>query len=94
MRVTLNQLGLVEVLRREILKDLNASVDKDGNTLLHLAARHGYTEVVEKLIKAGADVNIANRNGDTPLGLARRNGHREITEMLLNKKLGLSDVVE
>ena len=31
-----------------------------GNTALHDAAEGGYTEIVDQLVSAGADVNIIN----------------------------------
>ncbi|MET0652286.1 MAG: ankyrin repeat domain-containing protein [Hyphomicrobiaceae bacterium] len=42
--------------------------------------RHQAT--VEVLIKAGADLNLPDRQGVTPLGLARQKGYAQIAEML------------
>lgn len=44
--------------------------DADGNTPLMLALQKGDTQLVEKLIAAGADVNVANEKGATPLNYA------------------------
>lgn len=44
--------------------------DSDGNTPLMLALQKGDTVLVEKLIAAGADVNVANEKGATPLNYA------------------------
>ena len=44
--------------------------DSDGNTPLMLALQKGDTALVEKLIAAGADVNVANEKGATPLNYA------------------------
>ena len=33
---------------------------QNGNTALHDAAYEGYTEIVDHLVSAGADVNITN----------------------------------
>jgi len=45
-------------------------------------ARH--TEVVRRLVEAGADVNLADGEGVTPLEHARERGHEEIVEILEN----------
>jgi len=42
--------------------------------------RHQAT--VDVLIKAGADLNLPDRQGNTPLALARQKGHAKIAEML------------
>ncbi len=41
-----------------------------------------HTAIVEALIKAGADVNIADRQGITPLSLARRHGYAKMVQLL------------
>jgi uncharacterized protein len=43
-------------------------------------ARHQAT--VEVLIKAGANLNLPDRNGSTPLALARQKGYAQIAQML------------
>lgn len=45
--------------------DINAA-EKEGNTPLHLAAFEGAEDVIEILMKAGADENIRNISGDKP----------------------------
>ena len=37
--------------------------DVHGNTALHLAASNGNQHIVEKLLKAGADPDLQNKNG-------------------------------
>jgi ankyrin repeat protein len=49
--------------------------DKDLNTLLHLAARNGYKEVIDQLLKQGAALDAKNEYSYTVLHLASRNGH-------------------
>ena len=34
---------------------------QDGDTALHIAARQGYTEVVERLLSSQAHVNVTNK---------------------------------
>lgn len=44
--------------------------DKDGNTPLHKAARHGQTKAIIALAAAGASHKALNKNGNTPLHVA------------------------
>jgi ankyrin repeat protein len=41
-----------------------------------------YTAIVDALIKAGADVNIADRQGATPLTLARSRGYEAMARLI------------
>jgi hypothetical protein len=43
--------------------------DFDGNTPLHIAYRYGATEVVEALIRLGANESVRNRDGQIPADL-------------------------
>ncbi|WP_179947520.1 ankyrin repeat domain-containing protein, partial [Wolbachia endosymbiont of Cylisticus convexus] len=56
-----------------------------GETPLHLAARSGYLNVVEKLIEKGANVNAKNSNGKTPLHYAAEKGYLNVVEKLIEK---------
>jgi ankyrin repeat protein len=62
--------------------DVNAP-EADGSTALHWAADGDEPEVVELLVRAGANVKAANRYGVTPLWLAGMNGSAVVIEMLL-----------
>ena len=44
-----------------------SSVDKAGDTPLHIAARYNSVGIVDLLIKNGADLNSLNLNKNTPL---------------------------
>ena len=48
--------------------------EPDGTTPLHWAVRNSDTALVERLIKAGADVKVANRYGITAIALACESG--------------------
>lgn len=50
-------------------KDPN-SIDEEGSTPLHVAAKRGQVESARVLIKAGARLDIANRNHSLPFDLA------------------------
>lgn len=53
-----------------------------GNTLLHGAVVSGDLEEVRRLLDAGADPRIANRDGKTPLQAAALLGFTHIEELL------------
>ncbi|XP_078575768.1 uncharacterized protein LOC144861671 [Branchiostoma floridae x Branchiostoma japonicum] len=54
-----------------------------GATSLFVAAQEGHVEVVQQLLKAGADVEKARQGGATPLYIAAQNGHVEVVQQLL-----------
>jgi ankyrin repeat protein len=53
-----------------------------GNTLLHGAVVCGDADEVKRLLAAGADPNLANREGKTPVHLAAILGHAHIEKLL------------
>ncbi len=55
----------------------------DGLTPLHVAARHGHTEVAKILLEAGADVHAKVKDGVTPLHWAAYYGHTKVVKILL-----------
>jgi ankyrin repeat protein len=62
--------------------DVNAP-QNDGATALHWAVFKSNRELVDILLKAGANPKAANREGSTPLWLASVNGDAPIIEALL-----------
>ena len=81
-------LGHDEVVK--LLVDAGAPLDHVNNlgwtaliesiVLGNGGARH--TETLRALVRAGASVNLADRNGATPLQLARSRGYREMVVIL------------
>ena len=63
--------------------DVNAP-QVDGMTALHWAAYHDDLELVELLVRVGADVKAVNRYGVTPLSLACTNANGPMVERLLD----------
>lgn len=49
---------------------LNATMDKTGETSLHLAARYARADAAKRLLDAGADANSQDNTGRTPLHAA------------------------
>jgi hypothetical protein len=77
-----NARGLVHPDHREFMKKQNS---EGGWTATHLAAHYGKKEVVQILIKAGADLNALSENeeANTPLMAAVVGGQTEIISLLL-----------
>lgn len=73
--------------------DVSVKPDATGTTPLFLAVREDNVQLTDKLIKAGADVKVANRYGVTPLYLAALNGNAQIIEKLLKAGAGANDAV-
>jgi ankyrin repeat protein len=55
----------------------------DGMTALHWATYHDDADMVDQLLRAGANVQAATRYGVTPLSLACTNGNGALVERLL-----------
>eukprot|EP00955_Chlamydomonas_euryale_P022550 238029-Chlamydomonas_euryale.AAC.13 len=51
-----------------------------------MACANGHTEVVRRLLEAGADVDMKNAEENTPLHWACLNGHTDVVRALLEKK--------
>ncbi|XP_041647453.1 oxysterol-binding protein-related protein 1 isoform X2 [Cheilinus undulatus] len=78
---------LMSTIREETQININCKGKKKSNlgwTPLHLACYFGHKNVVEELLKAGADVNLPNNIGDTPLHKAAFTGRKEVVMLLLH----------
>lgn len=62
--------------------DLDAT-DEWGNTALHVAARYGNSEMVDILLRNGADINVMDGCGETALHIAARDGNQDTVVMLM-----------
>jgi len=58
--------------------------NREGNTVLHEAAKIGDIESVRKLLTKGAQVNAHNNYNSTPLIEAAANGHLAVVEYLID----------
>ncbi|XP_028831654.1 oxysterol-binding protein-related protein 1-like [Denticeps clupeoides] len=73
-------------INQEISLDINWTGKRRsafGWTALHLASHFGHKDVVEELLKAGADMNLQNGSGDTALHEAALAGRKEAVLLLL-----------
>ena len=59
------------------------TLDREGRSDLHYAARDGDLAAVEKLVAAGADVNLQDKRGWAPLHFAAQACSEEVTRYLL-----------
>ena len=66
-------------------KNKGILIQKDSleRTLLYISSRNGYYDIVEFLIKLGADINARQKTGSTPLHGAAFYGHESIVKLLL-----------
>jgi uncharacterized protein len=63
---------------------IGGTVAAQGTTSpLHQAVLAGDRAAAEKLIRAGADLNLANRYGVTPLTVAAQRGHADLIDVLI-----------
>ena len=71
--------------------DLDEEGGWNKSTALHKAAEYGRVDVIEFLMKEGADVNVVNSGEFTPFMLAARDGKHEVVQKIIemSKKLGI-----
>ncbi|XP_047649900.1 oxysterol-binding protein-related protein 1 isoform X2 [Phacochoerus africanus] len=77
---------LETIEKNEVIADINCKGRSKSNlgwTPLHLACYFGHRQVVQDLLKAGAEVNVLNDMGDTPLHRAAFTGRKELVMLLL-----------
>jgi uncharacterized protein len=75
-----NRQAAIELINQRV--NVNASLP-DGTTALHWAAHNGDAELVDRLLKAGADAKVRNQFGSTPIGEAALSGSVPIIAALL-----------
>lgn len=56
---------------------------QDGRTALHISAEKGQIQATKSLLKAGATVNIYDKQGNSPLHEAAQRGYQPIVSLLL-----------
>jgi ankyrin repeat protein len=69
--------------RVQSLLSARVNLDLDRGAAIGNAAAAGHTQVVDLLIRAGANVNLSNNSGFTPIASAAHAGYREIVRLLI-----------
>ncbi|AVP88027.1 hypothetical protein phytr_11010 [Candidatus Phycorickettsia trachydisci] len=72
--------------------DLNCRTGNLLETPMHYAARQNHADVVQLLIKFGADVNIMDDDQQTPLYIAVTDRHPDIVNFLIDKGKALTSL--
>lgn len=77
-----NSLHLVDFL----VQNMHAgSIDRtttEGESALHLSARHDRAEAMKLLLRAGADPLLRNKQDKTPFDIAQEMGHHTCKELV------------
>lgn len=80
-----NDSATVERLIKSGEVDIECTSRFMHRTILMVASRNGYTDIVGLLLRHGADPNHQDINGETALMEASRNGYTDIVELLLRQ---------
>ncbi len=71
----------------KLFVDRGASLDQrifvTGETILHIKAQTGDTELVDFLLSLGADINAKRKDGFTPLHVAAQAGKKDMAKLLI-----------
>ncbi len=67
-------------------------IDLNGNTALINATRLGYTQIVQLLLDAGADINIKDKFNKTALDYAIELGHMDIIIIIKNSSFSIKRI--
>jgi len=80
------QNGDIDVLKARVEADASlVNAECGGRPPLHVAADYGQKEVLEYLVRHGADINATDKYGITPLLSAIYEGHTDCVKLLLSK---------
>ena len=82
---TISAYGNTDELKVLITRDksLLKTSDEHGRTLLYLACKSGFYDMVKMLLRRGADINEVQSDGSTALHAAAYFGHPHVVRLLL-----------
>lgn len=80
------EMGTVEILDLFDKKKLKINLALSGSTALYVACSKNRSEIVERLLQMGADINISNPFHGSPLMIAIKNQHYDVAYRLLSEK--------
>ena len=89
----LDLIGDLQKLRLKVNPRNVNTPTSDGNSLLIHAASSGNIDVVNFLVRFGANVNFENRDGNTALLYAVFNNHSSVVDKLLKEKAVINSTV-
>ncbi len=89
-KVDLNEQDISPILCLSNEYEIKVEPGYKGNTALIIAASRGYTEIVDLLIKAKANLNIRGQYGCTALMEASAKGHKYIVNFLISGEADLN----
>ena len=84
LHLAVTALGNVEKKLVKAGAELN-NQDREGNTPLLIACRHGNEKVVCYLIKSGADISLKNNKGETAMDIAAERGFSDAIELMMDR---------
>jgi ankyrin repeat protein len=73
--------SMVKLLALERNADVNSLSASRESPLLWTSA-HGYEDIVQVLLSAGAKIDVPDEQGRTAISMAKRNGHDKIARIL------------
>ncbi|XP_067662472.1 uncharacterized protein [Haliotis asinina] len=79
----LNNAYMFKLVSENIHKKLLASVDSDGNSLLHHAVRFGFPDSVATLLERGVDGSLTNCKKETAMHIAAERGCQKSVRLLI-----------
>ncbi|CAM9677943.1 unnamed protein product, partial [Laminaria digitata] len=80
----LTSLGVVaSLLQGKAIRDINKTTERDGETPLFLAVKHGHTDVALALVRTGGSVNLTDTWDMSPLVRAASDGRASLVNDLL-----------